>query len=189
MATKTAQQKSESGSAKSKSTPSRARPKKGSSRSTRQTKRASTKPMDAIRLLKDDHKQVKAWFQQFDKSDDDAKKQELATQICQALSVHAQIEEEIFYPAAYEALDEDGDDLLDEANVEHATAKNLIAEIEQMTVGEPLFDAKVKVLGEYIDHHVQEEETELFPECKDAGMDMKALGEALAARKAELMAA
>jgi hemerythrin superfamily protein len=189
MATQSAQSKSDSAQSKSKSTSGRARPKKGSSRSTRQTKRAAAKPMDAIRLLKEDHKQVKQWFQRFDKSDDDNEKQELANQICEALTLHAQIEEEIFYPAAYDALDEDGDDLVDEANVEHDTAKNLIAEIQEMSVGEPLFDAKVKVLGEYIDHHVQEEENELFPECKDAGMDLKALGEALAARKAELMTA
>lgn len=103
------------------------------------------------------------------------------------LTVHATIEEEIFYPAAYEALDDD--DLLDEAEVEHASAKALIAEIEASQVGEPLFDAKVTVLGEYIDHHVQEEEKELFPECRASGMDLKALGEQLAARKAELMAA
>jgi hypothetical protein len=102
--------------------------------------------------------------------------------------VHAQIEEEIFYPAAYEALDEDGNDLLDDAEVEHATCKALIAEIEAMKVGEPLLDAKVKVLGEYVKHHVEEEETELFPECKDAKMDLKALGEQLAIRKKELMA-
>jgi hemerythrin superfamily protein len=187
MATQSTQRKS-SGSSQSKSKSSRARPKSGS-RSGRRTKRAETKPMDAIRLLKDDHKQVRQWFEQFDKSEDDAEKQELADQICKALTVHAQIEEEIFYPAAYEALDEDGDDIVDEATVEHATAKQLIAEIMEMSAGEPLFDAKVKVLGEYVDHHVQEEENELFPECKDAGMDLKALGEMLAARKEELMAA
>lgn len=189
MATQSAQRKSDSSSQSKAKTGSRARSKKGSSRSTRRSKRAAAKPMDAIRLLKEDHKEVKQWFAQFDKSDDDDEKQDLANRICQALIVHAQIEEEIFYPAAYEALDEDGDDLVDEATVEHASAKALIAEIQAMSVGEPLFDAKVKVLGEYIDHHVKEEENELFPECKDAGLDMKVLGEALAARKAELMAA
>lgn len=165
----------------------RARAKSGS-RTARRTRSAAAKPMDAIRLLKADHDEVRAWFAEYEKTEDDAAKQDLATRICKALTVHAQIEEEIFYPAAYDALDDEGDDLLDEATVEHASAKALIAEIESMAVGEPLFDAKVKVLGEYIDHHATEEEKEMFPECKDAGMDMKALGEAMAARKAELMA-
>ena len=165
----------------------RARSKTGS-RTTRQSSATAKKPTDAIALLKADHKEVDAMFKAFEKTDDDAKKQELANNICLALTVHAQIEEEIFYPAAYEALDEDGDDLLDEAEVEHASCKALIAEIEAMSVGEPLFDAKVKVLGEYIKHHVEEEETELFPECRDAKMDLKALGEQLAMRKQELTA-
>lgn len=175
-------------SAKNKSATTKARPKKGS-RTSRRTATASKRPKDAIALLKADHKEVDAMFKAFEKTDDDAEKQDLARQICQALTVHAQIEEEIFYPAAYDAFDEEGDDLVDEAQVEHASAKALIAEIEAMTVGEPLFDAKVKVLGEYIKHHVEEEEKEMFPECRDAGMDLKALGEQLAARKAELLAA
>ena len=166
---------------------SRAKPK-SKSRASRKASSAAAKPADAIKLLKDDHKEVKAWFAEFDKTDDDAKKQDLADKICKALTVHAQIEEEIFYPAAYDALDQDGDDLLDEAEVEHASAKELIAQIEASKVGEPLFDAKVTVLGEYIDHHVEEEEGELFPECRDSSMDLKDLGVQLAARKAELMA-
>jgi hemerythrin superfamily protein len=166
---------------------SRARPKKGS-RTSRRTAAASKRPKDAIALLKADHKEVDAMFKAYEKADDDAEKQTLATNICRALTVHAQIEEEIFYPAAYDALDEEGDDLVDEAQVEHASAKALIAEIEAMQVGEPLFDAKVKVLGEYIKHHVEEEETEMFPECKDAGMDLKGLGEQMLVRKEELMA-
>lgn len=164
----------------------RARPKTGS-RATRRSTRAATRPKDAIGLLKEDHRQVREWFAQYEKSEQDGAKQKLATQICKALTVHAQIEEEIFYPAAYDALDQEGDDLLDEATVEHASAKALIAEIEAMSPGDPLYDAKVKVLGEYVDHHVKEEEGELFPECRDAGMDLKALGEAMATRKAELM--
>ena len=163
----------------------KAKPKTGA-RAARKTTRSQSKPADAIKLLTQDHKDVRALFDAFDKTDDDAKKQQLANQICMALTVHAQIEEEIFYPAAYEALDED--DLVDEAEVEHASAKQLIAEIEASQVGEPLFDARVTVLGEYIKHHVEEEEKELFPECKSSDMDLKALGEQLAARKAELMA-
>jgi hemerythrin superfamily protein len=174
-------------SAKTKSASAKARPKKGS-RTSRRTASTNKRPQDAIALLKADHKEVDAMFKAFEKTDDDAKKQELATQICKALTVHAQIEEEIFYPAAYDAFDEEGDDLVDEAQVEHASAKALIAEIEAMSVGEPLFDAKVKVLGEYIKHHVEEEEKEMFPECRDADMDLKALGEQMAARKAELTA-
>lgn len=165
----------------------KARPKSGS-RTTRRTASVAKRPQDAIALLKADHKEVNAMFKAFDKTDTDLEKQRLATQICAALTVHAQIEEEIFYPAAYDALDADGDDLLDEAQVEHQSAKALIAEIESMQVGEPLFDAKVKVLGEYIAHHVEEEEGELFTECRDAGIDLKELGAQLAARKLELMA-
>lgn len=168
-------------------TKSRAKPKKGA-RATRKASIGTKRPSDAIALLKADHKEVKGWFEQFDKAEDDATKQELADRICRALTIHAQIEEEIFYPAAYDALDEDGDDLLDEAEVEHASAKALIAQIEASKAGEPLFDAKVTVLGEYINHHVEEEESELFPECRASDMDLKALGEQLAARKAELMA-
>lgn len=169
-------------------TKSRAKPKAGA-RATRKASSAEKRPADAIKLLKADHREVKGWFADFDKTDDDAKKQELADKICQALTVHAQIEEEIFYPAAYDALDEDGDDMLDEAEVEHASAKELIAQITASKVGDPLFDAKVTVLGEYIDHHVEEEEGELFPECRASDMDLKALGAKLAERKAELMAA
>ncbi|WP_295633741.1 hemerythrin domain-containing protein [Novosphingobium sp.] len=163
----------------------RAKPKTGS-RTSRRT-RASAAAQDAIALLKADHREVKTMFEQFDKTEDDAEKATLAQKICTALKVHAQIEEEIFYPAAYEAIDDD--DLLDEAEVEHASAKDLIAQIETSQPGEPLFDAKVKVLGEYIDHHVKEEEGELFPECRSSKMDLKTIGALMAARKQELMAA
>ena len=122
----------------------RAKPKSGA-RATRRTAAAAKRPQDAIALLKADHREVKAMFQQFEKTEGDAEKQALATKICMALTVHAQIEEEIFYPAAYEALDED--DLLDEAEVEHASAKHLIEEIEASSPDKPLYDAKVKVLG------------------------------------------
>lgn len=163
---------------------SRAKTKSGS-RTKRRSAAAAKKPQDAIALLKADHREVKQLFSDFEKSEDDAEKQEIATQICTALTVHARIEEEIFYPAAYDAIEDD--DLLDEAEVEHASAKDLIAQIEASSPSEPLFDAKVKVLGEYVDHHVKEEEGELFPECRSSDMDLKALGEQLAARKSELM--
>lgn len=159
---------------------------KPASKTARKTARAAAKPADAIKLLKDDHKEVKTYFKQYEALEDDSEKQALADKICLALTVHAQIEEEIYYPAAREAIDDD--DLLDEAEVEHASAKQLIAEIQAMKAGDRLFDAKVTVLGEYIDHHVQEEETEMFPESRDSELDLKALGTALAKRKAELMA-
>lgn len=164
-------------------TKSRAKPRTGA-RSTRKSASAAKRPQDAIALLKADHKEAKAMFEQYEKTEGDDEKQALAMQICKALTVHAQIEEEIFYPAAYEALDDD--DLLDEAEVEHASAKDLIAQIEASSPAEPLFDAKVKVLGEYINHHVEEEEGEMFPECRSSDMDLKALGEQIRARKAEL---
>lgn len=166
-------------------TASKAKPKTGA-RATRKTTRAAAKPADALALLKADHKEVSGWFAEYDRTDDDARKQELADKICLALTVHTAIEEEIFYPAAYDALDDD--DLLDEAEIEHASAKSLIAEIKAGKVGDPLFDARVTVLGEYVAHHVEEEEKEMFPECRASDMDLKALGEQMARRKEELMA-
>ena len=159
---------------------------KPASKTARKSAIAAAKPVDAIKLLKDDHKEVKTWFEQFEKLEDDTEKAALVAKICLALKVHTQIEEEIYYPATRAVIDDD--DLLDEAEVEHATAKQLIAEIQSMKAGDRLFDAKVTVLGEYIDHHVEEEETEMFPESRDSNLDLKALGAQLAARKAELMA-
>lgn len=159
---------------------------KPASKAARKTARAAAKPADAIKLLKDDHKEVKNLFKEYESLETDSDKQALADKICLALTVHAQIEEEIFYPATREAIDDD--DLLDEAEVEHASAKQLIAEIQAMKAGDRLFDAKVTVLGEYIEHHVEEEEGEMFPEARDSDLDLKALGMQLAARKEELMA-
>ena len=145
---------------------------------------------DAVALLKQDHQEVQALFEQYDElveADDtpDEQKQQLAEQICAMLTVHAQIEEEIFYPAARRSLEEA--DLIDEATVEHATAKDLIAQIQDGSPDEELYDAKVKVLGEYIRHHVKEEESEMFPKAKKSDMDLSALGAQLAERKQELM--
>jgi len=183
-ATKTATAKSST----AKKTPERkAGTAKPRSRVARKSARAAAKPADAIKLLKDDHREVKGWFKEYEKLEDDGAKQALADKICLALTVHTQIEEEIFYPAARGEIDDD--DLLDEAEVEHASAKQLIAELKEMKVGDRLFDAKVTVLGEYIDHHVEEEEKEMFPESRDSDLDLKALGIQLAERKAELMAA
>ena len=170
----------------SKTTKTKSTSAKAGSRTARKTNRAATRPADAIKLLKDDHKEVKGYFKQYEALEDDSEKQALADKICLALTVHTQIEEEIYYPATREAIDDD--DLLDEAEVEHASAKQLIAEIKGMKAGDRLFDAKVTVLGEYIDHHVEEEEKEMFPESRDSDLDLKALGIQMAERKAELMA-
>ena len=147
----------------------------------------ATKP-DAIALLKQDHRTVEELFAQFEKAGGDGRKQKLARQICLELSVHAKIEEEIFYPACEGKVDED---LLKEAYVEHDGAKVLIAEIEAGSEqSDDFFDAKVKVLQEQIEHHVEEEEKRmegLFSQARKAGIDMDALGEQLAQRKAELV--
>ena len=142
----------------------------------------------AFDVLEEDHREVEEWFDEYDelKDSDEDRKAELAEKICLALKVHAQIEEEIFYPRAREATKDD--DLIDEAIVEHATVKNLIGEIEEMDVGEELFDAKVRVLGEMVKRHIKEEEEELFPELQSAKMDLDAVGKELAERKEELMA-
>ena len=142
-------------------------------------------PKDAIALLVADHKEVEGWFDEYEDASGSPAKAKLVQQIILALKVHTQIEEEIFYPAARKATKDN--DLLDEAVVEHAGAKNLIAQLETAKPGDDLYDAKVKVLGEQIKHHVEEEEGELFPEAKESGMDLVALGEQMAARKAELM--
>ena len=122
-------------------------------------------------------------FKEFDEAKTAAQKGSLAARICAALKVHTQVEEEIFYPACRGEIE---DDMLDEAKVEHTSAKQLIAEIEGMAPGQELYDAKVTVLGEYIRHHVKEEEQEMFPKVRKTDLDLKALGEQMAMRKAEL---
>lgn len=148
---------------------------------------AETKSQDAIALLKADHRDVADLFAKFEKASGDGRKQTLAQEICLALSVHAQIEEEIFYPACEGEVDED---LLKESYVEHDAAKLLIAEIEaNEEADDDFFDTKVHVLQEEIEHHVEEEEKRmegLFAQARKAGLDMDTLGEELAARKQEL---
>ena len=149
---------------------------------------AETKAKDAVALLKDDHRTVEDLFAQFEKASGDGRKQKLATQICTELSIHAQIEEEIFYPACEGKVEED---LLKEAYVEHDGAKVLIGEIMAGEPSDEFYDAKVTVLQEQIEHHVEEEEKRLeglFSQARAAGLDMDALGEQLAARKEELKA-
>lgn len=143
---------------------------------------------DAIALLKADHRAVEELFEQFEKASGKAGKQKIANQICLELIIHAQIEEEIFYPACEGKVEED---LIREAAVEHDGAKVLIAEIEAGSPEDDFYDAKVKVLQEQIEHHVKEEEqrlTGMFSQARKAGLDMEALGDQLRARKEELMA-
>ena len=148
-----------------------------------------SKAQDAIKLLKADHDEVEELFAQYEKQKKKggAEKSELIEKICAALTVHAQIEEEIFYPAARNALEEEGEELLDEAEVEHGSIKSLVDQLEAMGWDDELCDAKVKVLSEYVKHHVKEEEGEMFPKLKRTDLDLEALGAELAERKAELM--
>jgi hemerythrin superfamily protein len=152
----------------------------------KKTRAAAAKPDDAIALLKADHRQVAEWFEQFEKARDDNRKQTLATKICDALKVHTTIEEEIFYPAFLEATEDK--DLHHEAEIEHDGAKKLIAQIEASSPDDDYFDSKVKVLSEMIKHHVKEEEQPggMFAEARKSDMDLGALGEKMAQRKAEL---
>lgn len=153
----------------------------------------ATRAKDACDLLDADHRAVKKMFKEFEELTSSRarnaaqKKMELARQICMELTVHAQIEEEIFYPALRDAIKDT--DLLDEAEVEHQSAKDLIAQIEEATEPDEKFEAKVKVLGEYIDHHVKEERSEIFTKARSARkLDLVAMRDELEARKEELMA-
>ena len=143
---------------------------------------------DAIDLLKEDHREVESLFRELESSDDDARKVELAQTICAELTVHAKIEEEIFYPAAQQALPGDKEDLVAEAKVEHTSLKKLIADIDGSSPRDELFDANLKVLSEYVKHHVREEETELMPAVRRTNVDLVALGERLVERKEALKA-
>ena len=139
---------------------------------------------NAIALLRADHQKVTELFEAFEKSRIETKKRSIAEQICKELSIHATIEEEIFYPAAKAALEDT--EMVPEALVEHDGVKKLIAEIENSEGGE-MFNARVKVLSELVKHHVKEEQGELFPAVKKTDVDLNGLGAQLAARKAELL--
>lgn len=144
------------------------------------------KGQDATTLLRADHKVVSDLFAEYEKTRSVSKKKQLVAQICTELSVHAQVEEEIFYPAVKQALKDK--ELVPEATVEHATLKDLIAQVEGIEPDGEMFDAKIKVLSEYVKHHVKEEQNEMFPKAKATDLDMQALGSQLSARKAELLA-
>jgi hemerythrin superfamily protein len=148
--------------------------------------RSSSRADDAVALLKADHREVEGWFEQFEKTRTSSRKQELADKICSALKVHATIEEEIFYPAFYEATEEK--ELHHEAEIEHEGAKELIAKIEESSPDDDYFVAKVKVLSEMIKHHVKEEERPdgMFAKAKKSEMDLEELGRELRVRKMQL---
>jgi hemerythrin superfamily protein len=152
------------------------------------SKPGKAKSQDAIALLKADHRQVEKWFKEFETARSAKRKQQLATAICGALTVHTEIEEEIFYPAFLKATKDK--DLHHEAIVEHDGAKKLIAEIERSSPSDDYFDSKVHVLSEMIKHHVKEEEQAdgMFAEAKKSNMDLLALGRELLRRKQELTA-
>ena len=151
---------------------------------------AASVPTDAIELLTEDHRTVDQLFEDYESMKDegsDADKEMLVAQICSELEVHATIEEEIFYPAARGAIDEEDADMLDEAEVEHEHIKMLVEELKTMAAAEELYDAKVKVLSEYVKHHVEEEEGEIFPSIRDADLDVDALGLEMRERKEQMM--
>ena len=152
------------------------------------TKKAGSpaKEQDATTLLRADHKHVSELFADYEKARSPSKKKELVDQICTELSVHAQVEEEIFYPAVKQALKDK--ELVPEATVEHTTIKDLIAQVEGIEPDGEMFDAKIQVLSEYVKHHVKEEQNEMFPKAKTSSLDMAELGAEIAERKKALLA-
>jgi hemerythrin superfamily protein len=152
--------------------------------SKKETEQAGVEELSAIEILEADHRRVEDLFDEYEDAEDASDKKQLAVKICTALQAHTQIEEEIFYPAAREAIETP--ELIDEAIVEHASAKQLIGEIENMEPGDELYDAKVRVLQEQVLHHVEEEEGELFPQVEASELDLEALGKKMAERKAAL---
>ena len=140
----------------------------------------------AISLLKSDHREVEALFSQFEKATGAARKRTIVQKICDALTVHMKIEEDIFYPPARDALKRAGEDLLDEAEVEHEGIKWRIELLQKMRPEDDLYDAEVKVLAEYVRHHVKEEERKLFPRLYLSDFDNAGVGEKLALKKEQM---
>lgn len=145
------------------------------------TRRPKARRPDAISMLKEDHARVRQMFDRYERTRGDAQKERLATMICDELTVHTQLEEQLFYPAVREAIDDD--DLMNEADVEHASAKDLIDQIRASGASDPRYDALVTVLGEYVKHHVGEEESDMFKQVRAADLDLSALGEEMKERK------
>ena len=150
------------------------------------TAKKSVAPMEATSMLRADHKKVAGLFDAFEKTKSAARKKKIVSEICMELTVHATLEEEIFYPAVKAALKDH--ELVPEATVEHGSVKDLIAQVKDVEPDGEMYDARVKVMGEFVKHHVKEEQTEMFPKAKKTKLDMIALGAQMAARKAELMA-
>jgi hemerythrin-like domain-containing protein len=160
---------------------------KAPSKSTASTHTHKSKPaQDAITLLREDHDAVSDLFAEYEETHSAPTRKALVAEICTALSVHAQIEEEIFYPAVKRALKDKL--LVPEATVEHAGMKDLIAQLQDVEPDGEMYDAKVQVLSEYVKHHVKEEQTEMFPKAQSSSLDLMDLGAQLAARKADLLA-
>lgn len=145
-----------------------------------------SKALNAIQLLKEDHDYVKKAFRAFEKMDheDHQAMKALVSQVCEALKVHTRVEEELFYPAARKALGDE--DLMNEAEIEHDSAKTLIRRLERMQPDDPKYVATFTVLGEYVKHHVKEEESEMFPKARRKRMNLQRLGDRLMARKIQL---
>lgn len=141
---------------------------------------------NAISMLKADHRRVESLFKQFDGAEDDATQERLAREIVQELTVHAELEEQVFYPAV-QAAAPDEIDLIMEAVLEHGSLKMLIGQLEEIGPGDPLFKPSVKVLKEYVQHHVKEEENEMMPKASRAGVDLEAIGEEMAKLKQKLL--
>ncbi|MEO8835120.1 MAG: hemerythrin domain-containing protein [Caldimonas sp.] len=148
--------------------------------------KAPPKAQEATAMLRADHKKVSALFDEFEKTRSAKRKKLIVSQICTELTVHAKIEEEIFYPAVKAALKDH--ELVPEATVEHQSVKDLIALVKDVEPDGEVYDARVKVMGEFVKHHVKEEQNEMFPRAKKTKLDMMALGEQMAMRKAELLA-
>lgn len=149
-------------------------------------RKTAPKAPDAITMLRDDHKKVSALFEEYEKSRSATKKQDIVSTICLELSVHATLEEEIFYPAVRAALKDR--ELVPEAIVEHATLKEFIAKVEGKVPDGDMFDAQIQVMGEYVKHHVKEEQNEMFPKARSTKLDMAELGQRMMERKQELLA-
>lgn len=144
------------------------------------------KASDAIALLKGDHERVEQAFRQFEKLDrhDTDACRRLALQVCEELKVHTAVEEDFFYPALRDVLDDE--EILNEAAVEHETASMLIEQLENMDADDPNYHATFTVLGEYVRHHIREEETEIFAHARKSDIDLEALGTRMRARREEL---
>jgi hypothetical protein len=146
---------------------------------------AEPEPSDALALLEHEHREVEGWFDDYEGLEEDSEKLALAHKILTALIIHTEVEETIFYPKVRAAIEED--DLMDEAVVEHMTAKQLIGDVETARPSAKFYDAKIKVLGEYVKHHVKEEENEMFPKVRDSDLDLEELCEEMTKKKMQLL--